>query len=199
MSTISDALKKAQKQRVAGLSSPAPVAPEPPPDGGRGHAHPVPLPLCQSGKPSFLLIFICVAAIVGGLVLYFGRGVMFSVSRNTDGVTVRVSDIPSAPDPMPKAMAGVAMTNEGQSAGRVEESVIQATDTVLISPPPPKAIRADIPKLGGIFYSEKNPVAILNGSAMKEGEMIGAFQVVKIAVYSVTLKCDGEDIELRLR
>ena len=42
-------------------------------------------------------------------------------------------------------------------------------------------------------------MAIINGSAMKEGEKIGAYEVVKIATYSVTLKCDGEAIEIRLK
>ena len=66
-------------------------------------------------------------------------------------------------------------------------------------PTPPKGGRSDTPVLGGIFYSENNSVAIINGSAMKEGEKIGAYEVVKIATYSVTLKCDGEAIEIRLK
>jgi len=69
----------------------------------------------------------------------------------------------------------------------------------VVEPSPPKVARTDTPVLGGIFYSVKNPVAIINGSALKEGEMAGAYRVVKILAYSVTLECDGEEVELRLK
>ena len=59
--------------------------------------------------------------------------------------------------------------------------------------------RVNLPILGGIFYSEKNPVAILNGSSMMEGEKAGGFLIVKINVYSVTLRDENGDVEIRLK
>ena len=79
------------------------------------------------------------------------------------------------------AVDAVAETN------RVEEAVAES------GPMPPE------PKLVGIFYSEKNPVAIINGFSLKEGETVGGYVVVKIMEESVTLKAGGREIVLRLR
>lgn len=49
-----------------------------------------------------------------------------------------------------------------------------------------------------LLFSQ-DPVAIINGSALKEGEMAGPYRVVKILAYSVTLECEGEEVELRLK
>jgi hypothetical protein len=71
------------------------------------------------------------------------------------------------------------------------------------TPPPParvsRAAPADLPVLNGTLYSPKNPVAIINGSALKEGEMVGAYEVVRIQATSVTLRSNGQDYVLRLR
>ena len=56
-----------------------------------------------------------------------------------------------------------------------------------------------LPVLSGTFYSTQNPVAIINGSSLKEGETVGAYQVIKILPRSVILKSSAGEIELRLQ
>jgi hypothetical protein len=197
MSTISDALKKAQNQRqgVAPVAPPI-VEPEPYRETGTRHSKPAPEPVRSSGQPSFILILLCVV-IVLGIVFYFLRGTTVTVSMNPAGEIVGKTDIPVAP-PKPE----VADSTVPVAADRItEDKPVQGTPQINEVPRPvlPKVIRTDIPVLGGTFYSEKNPVAIINGSAMKEGELVGAYQVVKILPESVTLKIDGEEIILRLK
>ncbi len=54
-------------------------------------------------------------------------------------------------------------------------------------------------KLVGIFYSEKNPVAIIDNLTLKEGETIGAYRVAKIQSESVTLRSGRREVVLRLQ
>lgn len=254
MSTISDALKKAQKQRQGGLPEPAPaLPPEPHHDIGARHSHLAPVPKHPSGKPSFILILICVSVVTSVVVFYClrgadrlrqgygGQGSQKSASF-PEATAAREVGSPSVGEPLTNSqIAKVAVeklpvvqpevpVNAAKSDGRevparpevpivaskpeiansnpathaslpVEVAVSQprTSEPVVSQPAPSKVPRADIPILGGTFYSEKNPVAIINGSAMKEGETIGAYQVVKILPYSVKLKCDGEDVEIRLK
>jgi hypothetical protein len=65
----------------------------------------------------------------------------------------------------------------------------------VIEPPPQEAL----PVLSGTFYAEQNPVAIINGFSLKEGETVGAYRVVKILPRSVILKSSAGEIELRLQ
>jgi len=94
----------------------------------------------------------------------------------------------------------------------VSNAVLQVNRLVEVHEPPPpthevaeirpvyhRAARADVPVLGGTFYSTKNSVAIINGSVVKESESVGAYQVVKILPNSVKLMCDGEEVEIRLK
>ncbi|MEI8140462.1 MAG: hypothetical protein WCI03_11425 [bacterium] len=207
MSTISDALKKAQNQRQGGAPvAPPVVTPEPPRETGPRHSKPYPEPLRSSGQPSFILILVSVV-IVLGIVLYFLRGTTVTVSMNPTSeivgkteVPVQVaihSDIPPAPPRPEVADSSVPVAVEQFT----DDKPVQVTPPVkeVAQPVRPKVIRMDVPVLGGTFYSEKNPVAIISGSAMKEGEMVGAYQVVRILPESVTLKCDGEEIVLRLK
>jgi hypothetical protein len=55
------------------------------------------------------------------------------------------------------------------------------------------------PKLVGIFYSETNPVAIIDGLSVKEGESVGGYVVVKILPEAVMLKAGNREITLRMR
>jgi hypothetical protein len=186
MSTISEALIKAQKQRSGVQAVDAIPPPAPPLDPQK----PVVIPPYASGRPSFILILACVTILVLAL-FYFLSGKREAVLSQGD-----------FPSPAPQVEVVASSPKPEMPDMPVERAVIGAgstTDVAVIEPPPPKVARTDIPVLGGIFYSAKNPVAILNGSAMKEGEMVGAYQVVKIQAYSVTLNCEGEDVELRLK
>jgi hypothetical protein len=67
------------------------------------------------------------------------------------------------------------------------------------APVPPKVAEEPLPVLSGTFYSEQNPVAIIDGFALKEGETHGAFRVVKILPRGVILESGAGQVELRLK
>ncbi len=184
MSTISEALKKAQRQRQEQPLPSVVFPPELPHDTRRESPKHEPEPTRASGKPSFILILISVA-VVAALVFYYLRGSMIPLT----GIAL----VPSVP------VDGGTVTNMPHAVDSAVSPLAQATDVVASQAVQPRVDRTDTPVLNGIFYAEKNPVAIINGSAMKEGEMIGAYQVVTIATYSVKLQCEGEKIELRLK
>ena len=72
----------------------------------------------------------------------------------------------------------------------------------MVTNPAPEAlplVTNDLPTLTGIFYGERNPVAIIDGQALKEGEKVGRFEIVKIEVLCVTLKGPEGLAELRLK
>jgi len=229
MSTISEALKKAQKQRLGNQVAPVPPPPpsEPPRDIGRVYTKPEPLPSQSSGSPSFLLILVCVAIVVGGVFYYLRGASEVARTAETSQTPVTKPEAPASPPapegivipptsmsvvpqdgsagtPRPTQMQEIpqgrakpsSLRSPSGGVGPAEPEIIQE---VVSQPGQPKAARTDTPVLGGIFYSAKNPVAIINGSAMKEGEMVGVYQVVKISTYSVALKCDGEIVELHLK
>lgn len=185
MSTISDALKKVQKQRLGSQESDDVVPHAPPLDPQK----PFPVPPYASGRPSFIMILVGVTIVA--LALFY-----FLCGSNEGGLGNGFLSIPAthaevaAGSPKPE---GVDIPLE-----RVATGAGGTTDVVVSQSSRPKVARPDIPVLKGIFYSEKNPVAIINGTVMKEGERIGAYYVVKISAYSVMLGCDGEEFELRL-
>jgi hypothetical protein len=94
----------------------------------------------------------------------------------------------------------------GRMAGGGEPSALVATkaeqekaaevveDPVMVPEP-----AGPMPKLVGIFYSEKNPVAIIDGFSMKEGETVGGYVVEKILSESVVLKTGVREIVLRMK
>jgi hypothetical protein len=185
MSTISDALKKVQKQRLGSQAFDDVVPHAPPLDPQK----PFSVPPYASGRPSFIMILVCVTIVA--MVLFY-----FLCGSNEGGLGDGFLSIPAthaevaASSPKPE---GVDIPLK--SAVRGEGGT---TDVVVSQPSHPKVARTDIPVLKGIFYSEKNPVAIINGTVMKEGEQIGAYYVVKISAYSVRLNCEGEEFALRL-
>jgi len=173
------------------------------------------------------LILICVAIVVGGLFYYLRKTSDVVRTMETSQTPVAKPDAPASPPapegvvipstsisavpqdglagtPRPAQMQEIpqrrakpsSLRSPSGGVGPAEPEIIQE---VVSQPLQPKVPRTDTPVLGGIFYSAKNPVAIINGSAMKEGEMIGSYQVIKILTYSVTLKVDGEEVELRLK
>lgn len=185
MSTISEALKKAQKQRSVILPVEAISPHVVPPDPQKS----VVIPPYASGRPSFILILACVT-ILSATLFYYLVSSREAVLRQGD-LTISI----------PHTEVAASSPKLGVPDVPVEKAAMRERSTSnveVIEPVPPKVARTDIPVLKGIFYSEKNPVAIINGSAMKEGEMVGAYRVEKISTYKIILKCDGEEIELRL-
>ncbi len=205
MSTISEALKKVQRQRMARKPEPelrqnvmppplTPAAPHRP-----ASAAPVSRPI-RAGVVSAL-----VAAAVSVAVFYLMRDMPFATAPPAflTAVPARVgpADSPSAPAPGP----AVAPTNEtivpppAPSETETATADTGARMTGTIAQPKPARPPADAPVLSATFASEKNPVAIINGITLKEGETVGAYRVGKIADGSVILKSDDGEFEIRMR
>jgi len=70
---------------------------------------------------------------------------------------------------------------------------------VVPAPVKPVVPPANLPVLNGVFYSEQNPVAMINGSALKEGEDIDGYKVVRILARGVILKSQEGEFELRVK
>lgn len=213
MSTIGEALRKVQNQRQAG--QPPPIPPVPPPSIGS------PEPRAPGGS----LVVLCLlgALLVAIALLYAWRRpttetrtpsravnkpVRASVPPAT-GVTADSSTppLPATPPPaklpsptpvvsepppiLPQVTASVAVVTQAPAP------VIDAPPAV--PPPVPHATKAKRPTLGAIFYSERRPVATINGTAVTEGEKVGEFLVVKIGVHAVTLNGPDGEFEIELK
>lgn len=247
MSTISDALKKVQKQRAAGT---------PPPEiGGRGvpprvpaerlNPPPVrePVPEPDRVKPAIVAMVMILAAV--WLVIWLRHtpaqpGVMpesspvAAASAAPAEIPARLpaSDLPpvtakadtpgpakadpvvSVPVPVSASTGVAAVTLPAVS--KVEPSVPAEPVPPVVAPPPvavapapvasaPPVVLsrlpppADLPVLNGTLYAPRNPVAIVNGFAVKEGERVGAYEIVKILENSVVVRANGQNHELRLK
>lgn len=208
MSTISDALKKAQQQRA--IRDPErwtreePTRPEPVP--------PRMDPPVGSPTPSVVGRVLIVVALVLGMsvvVMQCGRGGVkggegakgsgFGVQAGGGGRMAETTNDGRRPsDERPvDSQAKVVETGMPVVAVAVPVKVAEtnkvAAPVVESGPLPPE------PKLVGIFYSETNPVAIINGMSVKEGESVGGYVVVKIMAEAVILKARNQEITLRMR
>ncbi len=83
------------------------------------------------------------------------------------------------------------------------ETKAEAAESSEPSPPPKPAHKSSSSeiresyKLEGIFWSEKDPMAIINGEIVQEGKRLEGVLVKKINKSSVTLEADGEEFELK--
>ncbi len=195
MSTISDALKKAQQQRA--IRDPErwtreePTRPEPVP--------PRMDPPVGSPTPSVVGRVLIVVALVLGMsvvVMQCGGG------RTTDNGQRTTDDRLRAKEHGGQTAEGGGRTTvvETGMPAVVAAAPVRVVETnravelvVESGPMPPE------PKLVGIFYSDTNPVAIINGMSVKEGESVGGYVVVKIMAEAVILKARNQEITLRMR
>ena len=199
MSTISDALKKAQRQRAIHGSDQLArtVAPVARPGLPLKRAEPSEV----SPTPSVAGRVIAVMVVVLGvsvLAMRCGR------EGNAKDGTVRVKSGPHSEmqgnvaggtgEPGTQGVVAGPVLNEGG-----EPTTLQAAAVVAPVPVPELVPLPPEPKLVGIFYSEKNPVAIIDGFSITEGETVSGYVVVKIQAESVILKAGGQEIVLRLR
>jgi hypothetical protein len=69
------------------------------------------------------------------------------------------------------------------------QTVADVTAAVIVPPPPEVAVVApeNGPKLQGIFYSAKDPVAIVDGKTVHTGDHFQNYRVTEITKYTVTL------------
>lgn len=202
MSTISDALRKVQKQRAGE-------------DGGRWHAEPVvnplppgrpredDLPESVAGPPVAGIVLAVVLLVLGVSVAMMrcSRQGAAPVEVGVGQARAVVPTVPAkAPDQVAVASAAAGVTSNVADTGGVQvppqqEGVKMETEVPVETP-------AETPphKLVGIFYAEKNPVAIIDDFSLKEGETVGSYRVIRIGLESVTLKRAGEqEVVLRLK
>lgn len=187
MSTISDALKKAQKNRSAMMSETGikPV-PEIQP---RKEEFPAPLPGPQPRGNGTNLVVAGLAIAVVCIIL--------AVQLKTSSPQSILLKGEAGAASLPKSTS--LKEGGGAGAGVVAQSSKSDEPQVLPLPMPPPPPRENLPTLYGTFYSEVNPVAIINGSTVKEGEAVGDYTIVKILPRSVLLKSSGGEVELKLK
>ncbi|MEI8123446.1 MAG: hypothetical protein WCI20_15575, partial [bacterium] len=115
---------------------------------------------------------------------------------------ILIQDLPYLPGwsiPGTQACA-VAISAPCANTGIVKTVTAESDTTVVPIPKMErKPLPADAPVLTGTFYSPENPVAIINGMSLKEGEMVGTYELVKILPKSVTLRRNGEEIVLEIK
>lgn len=170
MSTISDALKKAQKNREGNTPGAAPLHPRESPK------IPAPSPPVSSSRSSRIGIIAAVLSLcLAYLILQDFR------HPNTLRSTMAAPKAPEVPETPPPIASP-------------EEVPSKATPSSPALIPP-----TDLPALAGIFYATQNPVAILNGAALKEGETAGTYRVVKILPYSVKVESSVGEFEIKLK
>lgn len=239
MSSISDALKKAQNSRVGDT----PRSVSPPPRAVPPQSEP---PSTSSPSRISLTVSVVAALAVGLVIVLVATQYIFPTPRSAPsrsdppvaergaaadetsrGVAVDpVASVPakavdqaprSAPavKPVPaKSDSSAPSPLEGEGRGEGAASVKPGARNKDMPAPSPleaegrpegtvvvsaKAAQEPLPVLSGTFYSEQNPVAIINGFALKEGETVGGFRIVKILPRGVILKSGSGEVELRLK
>lgn len=204
MSTISDALKKAQQQRAIRdperwtreePARPAPVT------------QPVEAPEVSPAPSVVGRVLVVVVLALGVSVVMMqcggGKGVKESGIGVQEGAGGRTTD------------NGLQTTDNGlrTTGGAGRATVVETGMPVVVVATPVKTVVTNRvvelpvapgplppePKLVGIFYSETNPVAIIDGLSVKEGESVGGYVVVKILPEAVMLKAGNREITLRMR
>lgn len=190
MSTISDALKKVQKQRGG---EPSRVNP---PSVNNPRKAAAPMGVDSSARP-FPVVWI-LAAVVGlflALSIWVTRegrfpsaGLPISTPQvlPPQVITQRVESVGTEPP-------GVAVQMDGAPGGRQKEPPALPQE-----PAPPREPLA-VPVLSAIFYAPKNPLAIINGESVKVGELVGGWKVLEILAESVRLEGDGGERVIKLK
>jgi len=203
MSLINDALKRAKQSRKE-----APVIQvEPPP---LRPADPSPRP----GLWPFLGIPLVLAVVLALAVIFFWIW-LDQIKHQPTQVAARTvvpnpttaNTVPAAPQSVkpatPTAKAtektdGVA--NAVAAINSTASAITSATSntTVAAAEPPPVPPAPPPLKLQGIFYTRKNPSAVINGKIRTVGDRIGEAQLVAIGPESVTVVVAGKTNELTL-
>ena len=101
-----------------------------------------------------------------------------------------VTEAPTAtkgPPAVPRVV--VSVTNASSAAETNTNPEATAAEAPAAAPPP---------KLQGIYYSRSRPSAVLNGKAVRVGEIIEGVRVISIERESVTLEQGGKTNVLRL-
>ena len=185
MSTISEALKKVQERRQE--SAPLPVPPTVPTPVRNEPSRPGAAPPATDSPTANSSLTVVIV-----LVLCLGLVGVIVWSRHDPG---------TGRTPSPATVESVPATVVTETVTKVVAPVIVTQMVQAVEAPPAKPVPppADLPSLNGVFYSEQNPVAIINGATLKEGETIDRFTVFRILPRGVVLKSGGNEYELRLK
>lgn len=192
MSLINDALKRAKQSRKE-----APVAQvEPPP------LRPAD-PSFRPGLWPFLVIPLVLAVVLALAGIFLWRWVdqikpqptqvaaRTVVSSLITANTARVAPQTVKPEaPTPRAM------EKSDGAANVVAATTSATSNTTVAAVEPPA-SAPL-KLQGIFYTRKNPSAVINGKIRAVGDRIGEAQLIAIGPESVTVVVAGKTNDLTL-
>lgn len=199
MSTISDALKKVQRQRMPEVAERVDVpGRRPPPRVERREPFPVGITVAAA---------VVVLLVVGVLGYVRVRGAFPRSARGAEAaseivrtstvqvvVTQTVQAAPPVPTAVPAAPVGTQASAMAGSAGPDTR-----TTAVEAAASEPAALPADLPVVKGIFYSERAPVAIINDSTCQAGEKVGDYEVGAITPTTVIVKGHGVDYTLRMK
>jgi hypothetical protein len=202
MSTISDALKKVQKQRTPDGLGRRPIG-APPREPSRPDREPSDrAPLVAIGVMLFLVV-VFLGFSLGRRYLvreHASAGIPSAIVHTTAVQVVVTQTVPGvASSPVPPPAQGTAMAAPTASVPSPQAAPPGSnTDTTAVreveqAPP------ADLPVLKGVFYSERAPVAIINESNFQEGEKVGSYQVVRILPTSVIVTSSGREFTLKLK
>ncbi len=190
MSTISDALKKVQKQRGGD-----PLRVNPPSMNNSGQSS---LPAGE-GSPVKPFPVVWILAVVMGLLLAVSIWVTREGSLQATRLPVSVLPVvlPGVVTPRVESAGSEPRTAVVKQAG----AAIEPMQAPPAAPPAPVAARERLaaPVLSAIFYAPKNPLAIINGESVKVGELVGGWKVLEILAESVRLEGDGEERVIKLK
>lgn len=198
MSTISEALKKAQKRRLEngpGHEMPAGHDAPVPRDGHDGRD---PVPASGAANSPLTGIIVVVLGLCLVFFIVWSRWPLGGGSASSE--TFQMAPAPPVA-PAEPVVAGVVpkAVSPGTAPVLVTRPVPVVAVPVVSTPGKPVVPPANLPVLNGVFYSEQNPVAMINGSALKEGEDIDGYKVVRILARSVILKSQEGEFELRVK
>jgi hypothetical protein len=203
MSLINDALKRAKQSQKE-----APVI----------HMEPPPLrpadPSPQPGLWPFLGIPVVLAVVLALAVIFFWRWLDQIKPQPIQVAARTVLPNPTAANTAPVAPRSVklvaptakatARTDDAANALAAINSTASATtsatsNTIVAAAEPPPVPPAPPPlKLQGIFYTRKNPSAVINGKIRTVGDRIGEAQLLAIGPESVSVVVAGKTNELTL-
>ena len=170
----------------------------------------------RTGSPAFSIFIVCfllAAALTLGAWFYWKRGMTANAAAPSKPAA-------AAPNTNNNPIARAARTlNKVDAANKEGEAVADniqggAGNASSAANPAPAAASAGVgssggaptqtasatgPKLQGIFYSSKNPSAIINGKAMKIGDEADGVKILAITQNSVRVQSGAEIRELTMK
>ena len=182
MSIITDALKKAQKERFPGppslkknIESGTDVSTQRPTTAAKALNWPMPYAITTA------VLSLVIVAIYLTTLFHSALPKKTAVNERTAKSEAQKHAAPSKP----------------ATAPTVKIEPFSITIPRIVSPAA-VPVKASL-DLTGIMYLPTSPQAVINGSTVKEGDVVDGYTVMKIYPESVKLSSDGVDTELKLK